>query len=140
MYGKSLPSKSPPAPQRTATSFKYVSDGSGRDFYVTFNSGGLEAPYIPGAKHPSAAFFTSLRNNAKIVKFKRHISPKQYERIKHSRSTQRVLIQRLTANSKRWKEITKQDRESLSKRKHSTSSLDRKGDTLGTSVFSFAMH
>lgn len=63
MYYKPPPSKMLPAPHKAATSFKYVSDGSGRDFYVTFNSGGLEAPYLPGCKHPTAAFFESLRNN-----------------------------------------------------------------------------
>jgi len=67
------------APQRQATSFKYRSDGSGRDFYITCNSGGLEASYIPGQKHPSSSFFQSLRNNAKISKYKRHISPKEQE-------------------------------------------------------------
>ena len=68
------------APQKTATSFKYVSDGSGRDFYVTFNSGGLEAAYVPGAKHPNATFFMSLRNNEKLTKIKRYVSPQQREK------------------------------------------------------------
>jgi len=67
MYSKALPNQMMPAPQKAATSFKYLSDGSGRDFYITFNSGGLENPYIPGQKHPNASFFQSLRNNKRIV-------------------------------------------------------------------------
>ena len=128
MYAKALPSKMRPAPQKAASSFKYVSDGSGRDFYVTFNSGGLEAPYVPGQRHPSAAFFTSLRNNRPIVKYRRHISPKQYEDIKRSRSTQKVLVQRLTANSEKWREMTRQHRTAIGRRH--TSSTRKKNDTL----------
>lgn len=32
-------------------SFKYASDGSGRDSYVTYNAGGLQASYFPGGKY-----------------------------------------------------------------------------------------
>ena len=78
-YPKDPPNKMTIAPQRQATSFKYVSDGSGRDFYITCNSGGLESAYVPGQKHPTTAFFQSLRANNKISKIKRHISPKDRE-------------------------------------------------------------
>ena len=77
MYSKPLPWRMLPAPQKSASSFKYISDGTGRDFYITFNSGGLEAPYIPGCKHPLSTFFESLRKNNRILKYKRHISPMQ---------------------------------------------------------------
>ena len=56
---------SPPAPLKEATSFKYISDGSGRDFYITYNSGGLEAPYIPGMKFSDQKFVLSLRSGFK---------------------------------------------------------------------------
>ncbi|CAG9312641.1 unnamed protein product [Blepharisma stoltei] len=42
-----------------ATSFRYYSDGSGRDFYITQNSGGLQNGYIPGGKKD--IFKASLR-------------------------------------------------------------------------------
>lgn len=124
MYHKPPPSQMMPAPHKAATSFKYVSDGSGRDFYITFNSGGLEAPYVPGIKHPNAAFFESLRANKKIIKYKRHISPKEHELLKRSRSTQKVLIERLTANASKWKEMTQEHRRACSRR-GSTSSWQR---------------
>ena len=120
MYYKDPPNKMTIAPQRQATSFKYVSDGSGRDFYITFNSGGLEAPYIPGQKHPIATFFQSLRMNGKINNYKRHKSPKEREMNKRCRSSQKVLVSRLTANSSQWKEMTKDCRRSV-KRRSSTS-------------------
>lgn len=116
MYYKAPPSKALPAPHKAATSFKYVSDGSGRDFYVTYNSGGLEAAYVPGQKHPVSAFFDSLRRNQRIVKYKRHISPKELDLMKRSRSTQKVLVERLTASSSKWKELTSDHRRSSSRR------------------------
>lgn len=64
MYMKDKISCSPPAPLKEARSFKYVSDGSGRDFYITYNSGGLEAPYIPGATFSDHKFILSLRAGA----------------------------------------------------------------------------
>ena len=106
MYFRPLPSKALPAPHKAATSFKYVSDGSGRDFYVTFNSGGLEAPYIPGSKHPIANFFESLRNNNRILKYKRHMSPREREQIKRSKSIQKILVDRLTWSTNKWKEMS----------------------------------
>lgn len=33
---------------KPAPTVKYVSDGSGRDFYVTHSSGGMQAPYVAG--------------------------------------------------------------------------------------------
>lgn len=125
MYQKPPPSQMLPAPHKAATSFKYVSDGSGRDFYITFNSGGLEAPYIPGLKHPSSAFFQSLRNNRKIIKYKRHISPKDRDLIKRCRSSQRELVERLTANNSKWKEMTEAHRRSTSRRRGSSTSFHR---------------
>ena len=46
-----------PSPQKEATVFDYISDGSGRDFYITHNSGGLKTTYRRGF----ADFKASLR-------------------------------------------------------------------------------
>ena len=64
MYAVDKISSSPPAPLKEATSFKYISDGSGRDFYITYNSGGLEAPYTPGMMFSDQRFIMSLRAGA----------------------------------------------------------------------------
>lgn len=120
MFHRGPANKMAMASQKQATSFKYVSDGSGRDFYITFNSGGLESAYIPGQKHPSASFFQSLRSNLKITNFKRHISPKEREYLKRWRSSQRNLVERLTANSSKWKEMTKGFRRWVSRRSNSS--------------------
>jgi len=50
MYERDPPSRSPPIGYKPTPTFKYVSDGSGWDYYVTMSSGGLQAPYIPGVK------------------------------------------------------------------------------------------
>lgn len=86
-----------------ASSFKYISDGNGRDFYITYNSGGLQAAYIPGAKKSDAEFISSLRNIPKRNDPISYPSPKELERRKHSLRSQQVLIKRLTANTKQWK-------------------------------------
>lgn len=44
-------------------SFKYASDGSGRDSYVCYNAGGLQASYFPGGKYN---FQKTLRANNRI--------------------------------------------------------------------------
>lgn len=44
-------------------SFKYASDGSGRDSYVCYNAGGLQASYFPGGKYN---FQKTLRANHRI--------------------------------------------------------------------------
>jgi hypothetical protein len=41
--------------RKEATAFKYISDGSGRDSYILYNSGGLHVEYFPGNKHEFAA-------------------------------------------------------------------------------------
>ena len=114
-YSKRKPSVSPPAPHKEATSFKYISDGNGRDFYITHNSGGLQAAYVPGAKKSDAAFISSLRTIEKRNEPLRFPSPKEIERRKHSLRSQKLLIQRLTSNSKQWKKMNKEYRTSVIK-------------------------
>ena len=105
-----------PAPLKDATSFKYISDGSGRDFYITYNSGGLEAPYIPGSTKSDQNFITSLRSGPKNVGYKRLSTPAERQRMRKSHSTQKLLVKRLTATSAEWKEIAKETRrQSLSR-------------------------
>lgn len=82
MYTKERPSGMPPAPLKEATSFKYISDGSGRDFYITYNSGGLEAPYIPGANKSDQRFIMSLRSGALNMGKQRLSTPAEKERMK----------------------------------------------------------
>ena len=106
-----------PAPRKDAVSFKYISDGSGRDFYITHNSGGLQAPYIPGSVKASATFFTSLRKIEKRNKLIRFASPKEIERMKTSLISQRKLIARLTSSSSDWRKINKELRKSFIKDK-----------------------
>lgn len=116
MYVKVKPSVMGPAPLKEATSHKYISDGSGRDFYITYNSGGLEAPYIPGTTKAEHGFITSLRSGAKNLGLKRLCTPAERQRMKKSQSAQRLLVKRLTATSKEWKEIAKETRrQSISK-------------------------
>jgi hypothetical protein len=116
MYVKEKPSCMPPAPLKQATSFKYISDGSGRDFYVTYNSGGLEAPYIPGTTMSDQRFITSLRSTAKNMGNKRLSTPAERQRMKKCRTAQKLLVRRLTATSKEWKEINREfKRQSLSR-------------------------
>ena len=104
------------APLKDATSFKYISDGSGRDFYITHNSGGLEAPYFPGSTHSDNNFITSLRSGVKYMGGKRLSTPAEKQRMKKSQSAQRLLVKRLTATSKEWREIAKETkRQSLSR-------------------------
>jgi hypothetical protein len=97
-------------------SFKYISDGKGRDFYITYNSGGLQAPYIPGSLKADASFYASLRDNPKKEKVTRFASPKEKERMKKSLISQKMLVQRLTSTNKDWKQINKDYRESFLKR------------------------
>ena len=81
MYVREKPSVMGPAPLKEATSFKYFSDGSGRDFYITYNSGGLEAPYVPGATRSDNNFIHSLRSG--ITKnSKRLTTPAEKQRMK----------------------------------------------------------
>lgn len=56
MFIRETPSKSPIIGFKPTPTFKYISDGSGRDFYVTHSSGGLQAPYVPGIKRSDAQF------------------------------------------------------------------------------------
>ena len=96
-----------PVAHKDALSFKYISDGSGRDFYVAYNSGGLQAPYIPGALKSDAAFISSLRNIEKRNKIWRFSSPKEREQMKRSLLSQKLLVKRLTSNNSEWKQINK---------------------------------
>jgi len=118
MYVKEKPSCMGPAPHKAATSFKYVSDGSGRDFYVTYNSGGLEAPYLPGATRSDHNFVCSLRSGASNYGAKRLTTPAERQRMKKCRSSQKLMVKRLTATSEEWKKINKEfKRQSLSREK-----------------------
>ena len=117
-YVREKPSVMGPAPLKDATSFKYISDGSGRDFYITYNSGGLEAPYIPGATRSDNNFITSLRSGTKLMGNKRLSTPAEKQRMKKSNSAQRLLVRRLTATSKEWRKIAKENkRQSISREK-----------------------
>lgn len=104
-----------PAPHKEATSFKYVSDGNGRDFYITHNSGGLQAPYLPGSLKAEAQFIASLRHIEKRNKSSRFPSPQERMRMKKSLMNQKMLIKRLTSNNKEWKNINKEYRASVIK-------------------------
>ena len=70
-----------PPSLKDATSFKYISDGSGRDFYITYNSGGLEAPYVPGANRSDNNFILSLRSGINN-RAKRLSTPSEKQRMK----------------------------------------------------------
>ena len=50
--------------RKEATCFRYPSDGSGRDSYILYNSGGLHADYVPGGQHHT--FYNSLRKHEKL--------------------------------------------------------------------------
>lgn len=116
MYTTEKPSCMGPAPLKEATSFKYLSDGSGRDFYITYNSGGLEAPYVPGANRSDQKFIMSLRSGARQFGQTRLSTPAEKQRMKKCRSAQKLLVRRLTATSKEWKEISKEiKRQSISR-------------------------
>lgn len=51
-YEKDPPSHTQPIGYKNAPTLKYISDGSGRDFYVTHSAGGMQAAYLPGMKRP----------------------------------------------------------------------------------------
>lgn len=119
-----------PAPHKDAVSFKYISDGSGRDFYITYNSGGLQAPYIPGSVKADATFFSSLRKTERRNKVTRFASPKERDRMRKSLVSQRMLIDRLTSNSIDWRKINKQFRNSFSKDKAEKDKLNSSGDNI----------
>lgn len=55
-----------------ATVFTYVSDGSGRDYYITVNSGGLHPTYQPGGVRD--AFRASLRSDGRRT----YVNPQDY--------------------------------------------------------------
>jgi hypothetical protein len=59
-----------PAPQKEATAIKYCSDGSGRDTYILYNSGGNHAQ--SGVSNPvEKSFVNSLRGDS----FKKRVLP-----------------------------------------------------------------
>ena len=55
-YDNNPVSTSKPIGFKPAPTLKYISDGSGRDFYVSCSSGGLQANYIPGMKRSDFNF------------------------------------------------------------------------------------
>ena len=92
--------------RKEAPAFKYISDGSGRDSYILYNSGGLQQTYRSG----STIFKESLRHSES--QNSRRASPRQgpsdstlyqnwyapYERkvVMKSASIQKEAIRRLT--------------------------------------------
>lgn len=50
MFERDPIAKSNPIGFKPTPTIKYVSDGSGWDFYVTQSSGGLQAPYVAGVQ------------------------------------------------------------------------------------------
>ncbi|CAG9315294.1 unnamed protein product [Blepharisma stoltei] len=53
-----------PAPRLASPVFKYHSDGSGRDFYIARDSGGLHAAYVPGVERN--IFTSTLRKHPRL--------------------------------------------------------------------------
>ena len=69
-YNSTVYRKPSPSPGREATTFYYMSDGSGRDSYVLMDNGGLRREYNRYNKSPEAIFRDSLRNfNKSPVKY-----------------------------------------------------------------------
>ncbi|CAI2367952.1 unnamed protein product [Moneuplotes crassus] len=131
MYSRVKPHTMGKAPLRDATSFKYISDGSGRDFYITHNSGGLEAPYFPGTRPSESHFITSLRSGNKHMGQKKMITPAERQKMKKCQSAQRLLVQRLTASSKEWREISRYNKmKSLSRERELKSPTAANQDKL----------
>lgn len=95
-----------------ARAVKYTSDGSGRDFYVTCNSGGLEQTYEPGKKHPLAAFYGGLRGYPPTQR-RAQLSPGQRAQQRQVCSSQRELTRRLTEENPKWKRIVKNFRKGI---------------------------
>lgn len=114
-YAKEKPRVVIPVAHKPTPSFKYISDGSGRDFYVTYNSGGLQAPYIPGTLKADAQFISSLRNTEKRNKLIRYNFPKEREMRKRSLINQKKMIERLTSKTKEWKKISKLNKQAFLK-------------------------
>jgi hypothetical protein len=110
-------SNSSPAPHKEASSFKYRSDGNGRDFYITHNSGGLQAPYIPGTLKAEEKFIASLRDTQKRNKIIRFASPKEIQIMRKNFVNQKILVKRLTSNSKDWRDTSKQYKSAFLKNK-----------------------
>ncbi len=73
-----------PAPRLAAAAFKYASDGSGRDFYITVDSGGMYPAYVPGGRRD--VFKESLRADLK----RSYVQPDDF----FMRSTQRWVSPR----------------------------------------------
>ena len=107
LFVKDKPRLTLPAPRKDAVSFKYISDGNGRDFYITHNSGGLQAPYIPGTTRPEAAFVSSLRDNKRRNIHMRYASPKELHRMRIQAVSQQKLTKRLTSTHQEWREIAR---------------------------------
>jgi hypothetical protein len=71
----SFPRKfSPPFPKIDPRSVYYHSDGSGRDFYITFNNGGLTQAVQFGGKKD--IFKESLRNDSFNLRMHRRADPR----------------------------------------------------------------
>jgi len=112
-YTMEKPRVSIPAAHKEAPSFKYISDGKGRDFYITHNSGGLQAPYVPGSVKADASFIASLRDTKKRNKLIQFASPKERDIMKKSMISQKLLIKRLTSNNSEWKQINQDFRSTI---------------------------
>lgn len=117
LFTKVKVSSSSPAPHKEASSFKYRSDGNGRDFYISHNSGGLQAPYIPGTLKADEKFIASLRDTQKRNKIIRFASPKEIQRMRKNFVNQKILVNRLTSNNKDWKDISKQYKSAFLKKR-----------------------
>jgi len=95
--------RSTPTPQSNAKSFRYHSNGSGRDFYVTFNSGGLHQPYTPGGKRD--LFMDSLCNDPPNLRASRDdylkrtqgwIAPRSRQSIRRKSKVMQDVVSRLS--------------------------------------------
>jgi hypothetical protein len=124
LFSKVKKSNVSPAPYKNATSFKYQSDGKGRDFYISHNSGGLQAPYVPGILKADARFIASLRDIQKRNTMTRFSSPKERERMRKNIKTQKLLVKRLTSNTKDWKEMSKKYKSSFLRNNVNKVSID----------------
>ena len=88
---------------------KYISDGSGWDFYVTFNSGGAQCPYVPGKKHTVQIFKDSLRAATPDMTRSR-MTPDEVTVMRAKSRIQRGSITRLTCTDiRKWRAMSWED-------------------------------
>ncbi len=106
-YEKDPPSVTPVIGYKPAPTLKYISDGSGRDFYVTHSSGGMQAAYLPGSKRSDVQFRSSLRDHSRGSRRVSKMTPQEAQRAARSRSFERGLVSRLTSSNKQWRVMTR---------------------------------